>query len=248
MKQYQDCTALVTGANRGIGRAFVEALLNAGAARVYAAVRDTRTVANLAEQYGERVVPLALDVTDANSVSDAAKQAGDVSLLVNNAGVATFQRLIGAATLEGAQQEMAVNYFGALKVIRAFAPVLKANGGGKIINMSSIAGLVNFPAFGTYSASKAAVHSMIQGTRAELAADGTSVFGVYSGPVDTDMGANIPMEKTSAAEVVNSVLTQAAEGKEDIYPDRQSLELSHGLAANAKGIEQHLAAMVGGGQ
>lgn len=131
---------------------------------------------------------------------------------------------------------------------RAFAPVIKSNGGGTMINMSSIAGLVNFPVFGTYSASKAAVHSMIQGVWGELASDGITVVGVYPGPVDTDMGANIPMDKTPASVVVQNVLKLTAAGDEDIFPDDQSAELQRGLSAIAKGIEKHLAAMVGAAQ
>src|SRR5262245_49545525 len=172
----EGAVALVSGANRGIGAAFVSGLLEAGAQRVYAAARDPQTLV-LAER-DTRIVPIALDITDDISVQAAAAQLADVDLLVNNAGVALGARLIGAADLSAARQEMEVNYFGLLRMCRAFAPILAANGGGTLINVLSILARVASPAVGSYSASKASALSLTQAVRAELQAQGTRVIGV----------------------------------------------------------------------
>lgn len=159
----KDSIALVTGANRGIGKAFVDALLNMGAKKIYATARDVTALAELAAAEGERIVALQLDVTKPEMIDAAVKKAGDVTLLINNAGVAMYEGLISADDLKAARAEMEVNYFGPLNMIRAFAPSLAANGGGGVVNIASIASYVNFPALGSYSASKAAVHSLTQG-------------------------------------------------------------------------------------
>lgn len=238
MNLIEGSTALVTGANRGIGKAFVAELLAAGAAKVYATARDTGSLADLQDA---RVETVELDVTRPDTIARAVQIASDVSLLVNNAGISAFERLVGARGADAARQEMEVNFFGVLNMTRAFAPVLAANGGGAVITVSSIAGLVNFPDLGSYSASKAAVHSLIQGTRAELAGQRTQVFGVYPGPVDTDMGAKLDMAKASPREVVRAVFEGMEAGVEDIFPDATSAELHKGLKADAKGLEKHLA-------
>lgn len=170
----------------------------------------------------------------------------DTTLLVNNAGVAGFEGLIQAGDTASARQEMETNYFGTLDMVRAFAPVLAANGGGAIINMASIASYVSFPVLGSYSASKAAVHSLTQGIRAELAGQGTQVVGVYPGPVDTDMAAGMPMEKTLPNAVVRRVLDGLEAGEEDIYPDPMSLEMHAGLLNDPKAIEKQVGTMLPG--
>jgi len=152
--------ALVTGANRGIGKAFVAALWEQGAARIYATARKVDTLSSLVAIDPKRIVPLALDVTDRAAVRDAAKTATDVTLLANNAGTAYFTGFMSTDDPASAMADMDVNYFGTLAMIRAFAPTLKANGGGAIVNIASIASLVNFPVLGSYSASKAANHSL----------------------------------------------------------------------------------------
>jgi NAD(P)-dependent dehydrogenase (short-subunit alcohol dehydrogenase family) len=139
---------------------------------------------------------------------------------------------------------METNYFGTFNMIRSFAPVLATNGGGVIVNLSSIAAHVNFPALGSYSASKAAVHSLTQGVRAELAAQGTLVTGVYPGPVDTDMAASFPMEKTSPNRVARVVLEGIEAGDEDIYPDPISTEMRSGLLGDPKAVEKQAGEML----
>jgi NAD(P)-dependent dehydrogenase (short-subunit alcohol dehydrogenase family) len=246
MSKIQGQVALVTGANRGIGRAFVEELLAAGAAKVYAAVRKPDSLNGLASESGGRVVPVALDVTKPEQISAAAAAHRDVSLLINNAGIAAFEGLIQADSIDPARREMETNYFGLLNLVRAFAPVLAENGGGAIVNLSSIAGHVNFPVLGSYSASKAAVHSLTQGVRAELAAQGTAVVGVYPGPVDTDMAAGLPMDKTSPNEVARNVLNGLEAGDEEVYPDPASAEMHTGLLSDPKAVERQAGAMLPG--
>ena len=236
--------AFVTGANRGIGRAFVKELLAAGAARVYAGARDTAALADLVETSGGRVVPVTLDVTKPETIRAAAEAYGDVALLINNAGIAAFEGLIAADGIEAARNEMEINYFGVLNVTRAFAPVLARNGGGAIVNMSSIAAYVNFPVLGSYSASKAAVHSLTQGVRAELAAQGTLVVGVYPGPVDTEMAANFPADKATPASVAQRILAAVEAGEEDVHPDPASEETYAGLLGDPKAVEKQAGEML----
>ena len=240
----QGTTALVTGANRGIGRAFVEALMAAGAKKIYAAARDIKSLDIFAGS--PTIHPLALDITDATRIREVAASHTDVDLLINNAGIAMFAGVIAADNLEAARAEMETNYFSTLEIIRAFAGVLKANGGGAIVNLSSIGGLVNVPMIGSYCASKAAVHSMTQAVRAELASQQTLVIGVYPGPVDTDMAEKFPMEKAKPSDAAQAVLHALAEGVEDVYPDAMASGVRDGLLSDGKSIEREFAAMLPG--
>ncbi|MFD0574914.1 SDR family NAD(P)-dependent oxidoreductase [Dactylosporangium darangshiense] len=163
--------ALVTGANRGIGLAITRAVLERGATKVYATARDPKTLEALREHYGARLVALRMDVTDAEQVAEAARQATEVDLLVNNAGAFEPTELTDDAIVDVARREMEVNYFGVLRVLRSFADTL-ARRGGVIVNIGSAAGLTNVPLQPTYSASKAAQHSLTQAARALLAGRG----------------------------------------------------------------------------
>ena len=171
--------ALVTGANRGLGRCYVEALIEFGAARVYATARDIDSPAPLLEKYGDKVVPLKLDVTDQSQVDAAAAQAPDVGLLINNAGALDQHGLLEAEDLSGFEHEMAVNVYGLARMCRAFAPLIEANGGGAVVNMLSVASLINYPPFGTYGATKAAAMSLTECLRFELRDKGVEVLGVF---------------------------------------------------------------------
>jgi NAD(P)-dependent dehydrogenase (short-subunit alcohol dehydrogenase family) len=240
----EGAVALVTGANRGIGRAIAERLLERGVSKLYAGARDPQAVSDLTEKYGERVVPLRLDVTDAAQVNEAVSAARDVQLLLNNAGVALGADMLGDDIEAQARTEMEVNYFAPLNLIRRFAPALKENGGGAVINVSSVGGLTNFPLYPTYSASKAAIHSLTQGARMLLAAQGTRVAGVYPGPVDTDMARGIELDKATPHAVADAILDGVEQGSEDIFPDPFAEQFGQTYHASPKESEQQIAAMV----
>lgn len=218
--------ALVTGANRGIGRALVHALLARGARKVYAAARRPDALVDLVANAAGRIVPLRLDVTHPAQVRQAAAQAGDVDLLVNNAAVLShaFGGFEDPVWLDAARQEYETNVVGALRVSQAFTPVLGRNGGGTIVNLSSVAGLLGMPPVLTYSSTKAALHSLTQSTRQMLRDQGTRVVGVYPGPVETEMASEIPMDKTSPAVVAEAILDGLEQGLEEIYPDPFAVE------------------------
>jgi NAD(P)-dependent dehydrogenase (short-subunit alcohol dehydrogenase family) len=237
--------ALVTGANRGIGRAITEALLERGAEKVYATARDPRTLAVLEERYGSRLVALRLDVTDADQVAEVAREATDVDVLINNAGAFEPTELSDEAIVDVARREMEVNYFGALRMLQGFGDTLVRRG-GVIVYVGSAAGLTNVPLQPTYSASKAAQHSLTQASRALLAGRGVTVHGVYPGPVDTDMTKDLPpqFEKTAPEHVANQVLDGVEAGDEDIFPDPFAVVFGEQFHSSPKSVERQMAAIV----
>lgn len=236
-------TAFVTGSNRGIGRAIVEGLLQRGVAKVYAAARNTDTLSQLVAENPDRVIPVELDVTNEAQVNAAAKTAESASIVINNAGNLGDAPLFDGELSEF-RKEFEVNYWGPLFVTRAFAPVLKANGGGTLVTISSVAGLSSFPVLPTYSDSKAAVHSLIVGTRFTLAEQGTTVIGVYPGPVDTEMAKNIEMEKASPESVASKILDGIENGTEDIFPDSMSESYTAPYEAGQKTLERNVTEML----
>jgi NAD(P)-dependent dehydrogenase (short-subunit alcohol dehydrogenase family) len=205
--------ALVTGANRGIGQAFTRSLLEHGAAKVYAAVRDPASISD------RRLIPLRLDVTDPEQVTAAAAAAGDVSIVVNNAGVGGGPQLFDGS-LDGARREMEVNFFGTWSISRAFAPVLAANGGGALVNMLSVASWRSMVAGPGYSASKSAQWSLTNALRLDLDTQGTLVVGVHCGFVDTDLSSWVVDEpKISAASVVQQAMRAVLEDQPEVLAD-----------------------------
>jgi len=238
----KDKVIFVTGANRGIGKSFAAQALAMGAKKVYATARDQAKLGELVALGDDRLVTLELDVTKQDQVDAAAKAAGDVDVLINNSGMGTGSSFLKAADPSKAQLELDVNYLGILRMAIAFAPILKANDGGAMVNILSIAGLTNFPFAASYSASKAAGHSLTQGLRAELAPQNTLVTGVYPGPIDTDMAANLPYDKESPDVVAVKVFDGIAAGEEDIFPDAFSVQISQGIKADAKAVEKAQAA------
>lgn len=236
----EGAVALVTGANRGIGRALTEALLARGVRKVYATARNPEALRSLQH---ERLVALRLDVTDPDQIREAGDAASDVELVFNNAGVVIGKGIADAALMEDARREMEVNYFGPLQLLRRLAPTLARNGGGAVINIGSLAGLTSLPIVPTYSASKAALHSLTQTARLLLGAQGTSVFGVYSGPVDTDMNRDLEMPKASPRDVAYAILDAIEAGQEDIFPDPYAVEFSRQFESSPKTSERQFAAL-----
>ncbi len=233
----------VTGANRGIGRAIAEEAVARGAKRVYAAARDTSSLQDLVDANPDTVVPIQLDVTDDTQIRAAAEQAGDVQVLINNAGVASFSGFIYNHDPEAARRELETNYFGPLNVTRAFIDGVISNGNGAVATVISVSGLSSFPAAASYSASKAAAHSLTQGLRAELTPQGVSVFGIFPGPIDTDMAAGIDMEKETPANVAARIFDDMESGIEDITTDAFADMFAQSLRADAKAVERENAKM-----
>ena len=239
-RKIEGAVALVTGANRGIGRALTEALLSRGVRKVYATARDPEALQDLRDK---RLVPLQLDVTDADQIRAAGEAASDVELVFNNAGVALANGIVDSMVLDQARREMEVNYFGPLQLLQRLAPTLARNGGGAVVNIGSAAGLTNIPFLPTYGASKAALHSLTQAARFLLAAQGTSVFGVYAGPVDTDMTRGLAMPKTSPRDVAFAILDGIEAGQEDIFPDPFAVDFGRQFGSSPKASERRIAAM-----
>jgi NAD(P)-dependent dehydrogenase (short-subunit alcohol dehydrogenase family) len=216
--------ALVTGADRGLGRAFARDLVRRGAARVYGAARNPAAVTE------PGVSPIALDITDPARVARVASECGDVSLLVNNAGVMKASPFIGAPSLDAARLEMEVNYFGTLSMCRAFAPVLAAGGGGAIVNMLSVTSFFTSPLDPSYSASKAAELSLTNGVRMELSRQGTLVVAVHAGFIDTDMAAGIDAPKISPESVAQQTFVAVEAGDIEVLTDERSKSIKASLS------------------
>jgi NAD(P)-dependent dehydrogenase (short-subunit alcohol dehydrogenase family) len=236
--QIRGSVCFVTGSNRGIGRAIVEELIKRGAAKVYASARNTATLKELVNASGGKVVAVPLDVTNEAQILAAAKIAPDTQILFNNAGIVYYTGIISAADTKSARAQMEVNYFGLMNMTRAFAPILAKNGGGIMVNISSIGGLVGIPALGTYGATKAAIHSLTQSVRGELSAQGTRLIGVYPGVIDTDMTAGLPFEKETPQQVAREILKGIESGAEEVYPDKMALDFVAKLNTDAKGLEK----------
>jgi NAD(P)-dependent dehydrogenase (short-subunit alcohol dehydrogenase family) len=229
--------ALVTGANRGLGAALVASLVEAGAARVYAAARDPRTLASR----GPRVVPLALDLTRPDTIAAAAAEAGDVTILVNNAGVMGSGSVL-AASPAAIEADFRTNVHGTLAVVRAFVPALeRAGAGAAIVNVLSLAALASLPSMGGYAASKAAAYSITQALRSELRVRRVAVHAVLAGPIDTDMVRALTLPKAHPAEVAQEILAAVTRGDEDIFPDPMAREMSALWSQGPKQLERAFA-------
>jgi NAD(P)-dependent dehydrogenase (short-subunit alcohol dehydrogenase family) len=244
--EINNAVALVTGANGGIGGHFVDRLLQSGVAKIYVCARSISKLQDLIALDPQRIISIELDVTNPQSVAAAAAKCTDVSLLINNAGISLNHGIISAPDLDAAKAEMDVNYFGMASMCRAFAPILKQQGGGSIVNMLSLLGKVNLPFSGSYSASKAAAISMTQSVRAELAAQNTLVIGVMPGTVDTELAKEWPDPKVAPAEVAKAALQSVVDGQEDVYPGEQATQVSAQLLADPKGVEKYMASFLPG--
>jgi NAD(P)-dependent dehydrogenase (short-subunit alcohol dehydrogenase family) len=233
--------ALVTGANRGIGAALVQVLLERGAFKVYATARREADLARLEAGSDRRVVPIRLDVTDADQLAELTSSAADVSLLFNNAGVLNFGSVLDAPPADFAHH-FDVNFFGLLNTTRALAPSLTRHHGA-VVNILTLVALASMPGLGVYNASKAAAWSLTQSLRADLAKRDVKVFSVFPGAVDTDMLRGVEMAKTSPADVASAVLEGVEADEEDIFPDPMSKQIYTRWASDHKAIERQFATM-----
>jgi NAD(P)-dependent dehydrogenase (short-subunit alcohol dehydrogenase family) len=231
-------TALVTGANRGLGLALVQRLLSAGARKVYAGARDTAALQALVQTHPDRLQTLTLDITDAAQVAAASARCGDVNLLINNAGINRGQGFIAAPSLADAQAEITTNYLGTLAMCRAFAPQLA---GGAIVNVLSILAKLTLPAMGSLCASKAAGLRLTEGVRAELAAQHTRVLAVMTGALDTDMSRDFQGPKSAPGEVADALLAALAGDAEEVYVGDMAAWINGALQQDAKAVERELA-------
>jgi NAD(P)-dependent dehydrogenase (short-subunit alcohol dehydrogenase family) len=222
----EGAVVLVTGANRGLGLAFVRALIAGGAAKIYAGARNPGSIAL------PGVVPLKLDVTRDDDVAAAARAARDVTLVINNAGIAKFGGYLGANAMDDARDHLEVNYFGPLRIARAFAPILAANGGGALMNVLSVASWINNPLLATYGASKSAAWALTNGLRTELAAQGTQVLGVHAGFIDTDLARDVAAPKSAPEDIVRSALEALERGDSQALTDEVSRQVHQGLSAD----------------
>lgn len=236
---------LVTGANRGIGKAFVQSLAKRGVSRIYAGARQLQDAQALVAIAPQLIRPLQLDVTRAEDIAAVAAELTHLDVLINNAGIATGSGFLGEGSLAIATAEMETNYFGCLKLTYALLPLLRQSANAAVTTVSSIAAISNCPTLGPYSASKAAVHSFIQGLRAELRRENILVQGVYPGPVDTRLTEGVEMAKAQPLEVVNDVLTGLEMGVEDIFPDAFSAAMYQVFCQNPKQLERQFEQFLG---
>lgn len=230
--------ALVTGANRGIGKSIVESFIKHGASKVYAAVRDTNSVQDLIESFGDRVVPVYLDLSKPETISQLAKETTDVQIVVNNAGVLAMASPLSDNAEEALRYELEINTFGLLRMARAFSPILEKNGQGALVQLNSVASIKNFTALTTYSASKAATYSITQGLKEELAEKSISVLSVHPGPIATSMAETGGMleiaEPTSV--VSEGIVSHLKQGKFHLFPDTMAKEFEGAYASFAKNV------------
>lgn len=234
----QGKVALVTGANLGIGKAIVGSLVEHGANKVYAAVRTLESVQALVDSYGEKVVPIHIDLEKPDTITAAAEVAGDVELLVNNAGVLGTASPLAEDALKTFEYEMNINVFGLIRMAQAFAPILKANGGGALVQLNSVASMKCFSDFATYSASKAAAYSITQGLRDKLEEQGTLVISVHPGPIATDMTDGLGFDDiTESPTLVSEGIIEGLKlGEFHVFPDTLAKQIGEQYANFASNI------------
>ncbi|WP_213993413.1 SDR family oxidoreductase [Sodalis sp. dw_96] len=228
--------ALVTGANRGLGKAYTQALLAAGAAKVYAAARDPDSIAIT----DPRIIALKLDVTSQGDVVAAARQCPDINLLINNAGILLQSPMLAEGAEDAMRREMEVNVYGVLRMITAFAPVLAVNGGGAIVNMLSVVSWFTSPLNATYGASKHAALAVTDGARIQLHDQGTQVIGVYAGFIDTDMTTHIDSAKVSPEQVAEQTLEGIRQGRNHVMADRRALDVWQSMRQDPARVEAQM--------
>ncbi len=223
--QLKNATVLITGANRGIGLAFAREALARGARKVYAGARDPASVTL------PGVEAIKLDVTRDDDVAAAAERARDVTLVINNAGIADFGGFLAKDSIASARRHLETNLIGSLRVAQAFAPALAANGGGALLNVLSIASWINRPSLGVYGMSKSAAWALTNGLRHELREQGTQVLALHMGFVDTDLTRELDAPKLSPDEVVKQAFDALEAGAKEVLADALTRQVKQGLSA-----------------
>ncbi len=233
-----DKVALVTGANRGIGKAIVEAFVASGAQKVYLAVRNLASAQPLVEQFGDKVVPLSVDISQASSIQALAEQAKDVNVVVNNAGVLETAEPLSENAEASIQFEFTVNTLGLIRIAQAFVPIIESNGAGALVQLNSVASIKNFLPFTTYSASKAASYSITQGLKESLAPRNIHVLSVHPGPISTDMAVKAGMEEMGepASVVAEGIVNSLNAGDFHLFPDSMAKQFEQAYQSYAENI------------
>ncbi|PZW42444.1 short-subunit dehydrogenase [Mesonia algae] len=228
--------ALVTGANRGIGKSIVESFIKYGAKKVYLAVRDLDSTKELEDKYGNKVVKVKADLSNTESIENLAQQTTDVEIVVNNAGIGNPQVTIGKEVEKELQKQLDVNVFGFLRVANAFAKILEKNKGA-LVQMNSVASLKNFPHLSIYSASKAASYSLTQGLRADLKDKGVNILSVHPGPIDTEMAAEAGFDNPSSPETVSEgIVATLKSGDFHLFPDEMAKEVEQAYQSFSENV------------
>ena len=225
---------LVTGANRGIGAEYVRQLLDRGASKVYAAARNIESVTN------DKAVAISLDVTSASDIAAAVQACGDVSMLINNAGILRETSVMADNALEDAKAEFETNVWGPMNLSKSFAPILASNGGGAIVNVLSLVSWMSVKEVGTYAMSKSAAWSLTNSLRLELAGQGTLVVAVHPAFVDTDMAAKVVMPKTSTFQVVERTLDAVEAGLYEVIADDMTMFVKNNLSNHIEAFYPHI--------
>lgn len=215
MKVFKNKVMLITGANRGIGKSLVKTALAAGAAKIYA---TSRSINNLPDFMDKRVIPIKLDITDTNQIREVVTETADIQILINNAGVLSQGTILEGDLME-ISNDMNVNYFGTLNMMKAFAPILIKNSPSRIINIVSIVAYSPLPSIAEYSASKAALLSATHSARTELSKKGVLVHSVNPGAIDTDMNKGSDWNMPHPDEIANIIFEKVADNQLDIIPD-----------------------------
>lgn len=234
----QNKIALITGANRGIGKAIVDSFIQAGASKIYAAVRNVESAQPLIQQHGDKIVPIELDLSKPETIQKAAATATDVEVVVNNAGILKAASPLDEHAIESWTEEVNVNVLGLIRIAQAFAPVLKQNGGGAFVQLNSVASLKNFAGFTTYSASKAASYSVTQGLRELLSEQGTNVLSVHPGPIATNMATDAGLtEIAEPASLVSDGIVEALKaGEFHLFPDTMAKQIGGAYQSFAESV------------
>lgn len=230
--------ALVTGANRGIGKTITETLLENGVSKVYAAVRKPESVQPLIDKYDGRVEAVSFDLTDEASIKAAASTASDTQLVIANAGVLRTSSALDDNAIDSIEFEMNSNVYGLMRIAQAFAPVLKANGGGALVQLNSVVSVKTFPDMATYCASKAASYAITQALRAQLGEQGTAVFSVHPGPIATDMGSQAGLDDIAEPPslVADAILEAFKTGQFHVWPDSMAKQIGDAYQSFAQNV------------
>lgn len=230
--------AMVTGANRGIGKTIAETLLENGVAKVYAAVRKPESAQPLIDSYGDRVEAVRFDLVDEASIKAAATTASDTQIVIANAGVLRTSSALDDDAIDSIEFEMNSNVYGLMRTARAFAPVLKANGGGALVQLNSVVSVKTFPDMATYCASKAASYAITQALRAQLGEQGTTVFSVHPGPIATDMGSQAGLDDIAepTSLVADAILQAFKTGQFHVWPDSMAKQIGEAYQSFAQNV------------